>query len=316
MCSTQRDEVGAVKSELFKVGIRSEIRTNPVAAALSITRLELWVEHDQDYLAAQKLYARMQARAGKGDAPAITEDPAETLLDVEDGPAPSTRVVSRAEADSEGKSTVHRPNGELEQARLLLEQEIEEVLEREDALSESCRALQGEVKSLSQSLSDSQALSETKAAEQATLRSSLEQKLAERTRSEDQLKGEVGELQSRLSSAEETLLESQKRLGKALEQLQTQQAKVVELRKELESREQEFDDNTRVVSNAQAELAAERQSRITAEENSAKLSRAFEHLENQLTEQKELQEQMRASIGSLNSLRGKLQAKKTSVRAK
>jgi len=315
MCSTQQEEVGAVKSELFRAGIRSEIRSNPVAAALNITRLELWVENDNDYFAAQKFYASMQARAGNGHEPAATEVPSETSIDVEDLPAPATRAVSRGVADLDGKSKSQRPGGELEQASLLLEKEIEEVLEREDALTETCAALRSEVESLSRSLSESQAAAEKKAAEFALLRSSLEHELAERTRSEDQLKGEVRELQSRLKSVEATLLERQKKLETTLEQLQTRQAMVVELRKEIVSRGQEWDEDKQLVSKARAELAVERQSRIAAEENAAKSAQARERLEGQLEEQKDLQAQLRTSIGSLNLLRGRLQAKKTSIRA-
>jgi len=81
------------------------------------------------------------------------------------------------------------------------------------------------------------------------------------------------------------------------------------------SREQERDENKQLVSKARAELAVERQSRIAAEEKAAKSAQALERLETQLTEQRDLQEQFQASIGSLNSLRGRLQAKKNSVRA-
>ncbi len=60
--SKHRDEVGAVKSELFKAGIRSEIRTDPVAEALNVLRLEVWVENESDYLMASKIYDRLQAK--------------------------------------------------------------------------------------------------------------------------------------------------------------------------------------------------------------------------------------------------------------
>jgi hypothetical protein len=90
---------------------------------------------------------------------------------------------------------------------------------------------------------------------------------------------------------------------------------VVELRKEIVSREHEWDENKRLASKAHAELVVERQSRVAAEEKTTKLGLAQERLEKQLAEQMDLQVQLRASIGSLNSLRSRLQAKKTSVRA-
>lgn len=314
MCSTQQEEVGAVKRELFRAGIRSEIRENPLTAALNITRLELWVENDKDYFAAQKFYANMQARAVNGHEPAAEEEPAGASINPEVAPDSSKWAVSRGAAGRDGNCKSQLPGGELEQVSLLLEREIEEILQREDALAETCSTLRGEVENLSRSLSESQAAAEKHAAEFAALKISLEREVAEHARSEDQLKGEVRELQSLLKSAEGTLVERQRRLEATLEQLQTQQAKVVELRKEIVSREQEWDEHKRLVSKTRAELAVERQSRIVAEENAAKSAQAQERMEQQLAEQKDLQGQLQSSIGSLNSLRDRLQAKKTSVR--
>jgi hypothetical protein len=315
MCSTRQEEVAAVKSELFKAGIRSEIRKNPVTAALNIKRLEVWVENEKDLFAAQECYARMQARAGNGHEPAATAAPTKTAIDVENPPAASTWAVSWGGADPDGKNSGRRTGGELEQASLLLEKEIEEILKREDTLSEACAALRSETENLSQSLSESQAAAVKKAAEFAALRNSLERELAEHTRSEDQLKGEVRELQSRLKSADATLLERHRKLESTLQQLQTQQSMVVELRKEIVSREQAWDEHKGLVSKAHAELAVEQQARLAAEEKLAKSALAQERLEKQLANHKDLQDQLRASLGSLNSLRGRLQAKKTSVRA-
>jgi hypothetical protein len=312
MCSTKPEEVGAVKRQLFKAGIRSEIRSNPVATALNIVRLELWVENDNDYFAAQKFYNNMVARAGNGLEPTATEDSTESSVVLRDPEASPTRAVNRG-VDGENKSQC--PGGELEEVSLLLEKEIEEVIEREDALTATCTALRSEVESLNRSLSESQAAAEKNAAEFAALRGSLERELVEHTRSEDQLKIEVREMQSRLKSVQETLVEKQKKLDSTLQQLQTHQANVLELRKEIVSREQEWDENKRLVSKARAELAVERQSRISAEEQVAKSAQAQRLLEKQLVEQKDMQEQLRASIGSLNSLRSRLQAKKNSVRA-
>jgi DNA repair exonuclease SbcCD ATPase subunit len=314
MCSTQQEEVGAVKSELFRAGIRSEIRSNPLAAALNVTRLELWVENDNDYLAAQKFYANMQAGSRNGDEWGSSKDTTATSVDAEHSAAPSTRMVSRGTVDPDGKNKNQRPGGELEQASLLLEKEIEEVLEREDALSETCTNLRSEVERLNQSLSESQTASEKATEEFTALRKSLEGELMERMRSEDLLKGEVRNLQSRLKLVEATLSEKQQRLETTLHQLQNQQSMVVELRKEIVSREQEWDENKRQVSKAHAELAVERQSRIAAEEKLAKSAVALERLVKQLAEQKDLQEQLRVSIENLNSLRDRLHAKRTSVR--
>jgi len=314
MCSERREEVAAVKSELFKAGIRSEIRENPVTAALQIQRLELWVQNERDYLAARKVYSRIQSGGRASPEPVVVEEAAEISTDTDDPPALSAGA-SRARAavlDTRDKSP--RPGGEVEEASLLLEKEIEEMLQREDALAETCATLRSEVEKLSRSLSESQAAAGKQAAEFAAARTSLERDLAERTRSAERLEGDTRELQARLKSSEESLSEKQRKLETALQQLQTQQAVAAQLRKDILSRDQERDAANRLLSRAQAELDLEKQNRMAAEEKASKAARAQERLEKQLAEQKDMQAQLRASIGSMNSLRDKLQAKRNSLR--
>src|SRR5206468_2834128 len=63
MCSQNRNEVEAVKKELLKAGIPSETRPHPVAEALGVNGLELWIQNERDFFDASKLYARLQGRA-------------------------------------------------------------------------------------------------------------------------------------------------------------------------------------------------------------------------------------------------------------
>jgi len=314
MCSTQHAEVGAVKRELFKAGIRSEIRSNPVSGALNVNRLELWVENDNEFFEAQRHYANMQAQAGNGDDPDATEVPTEIPTNSENFEPASTWALSQGAPDLVEENQGHRPGGELDPASLLLEKEIEEVPEPTYVLSEPVAALRNEVESLGQSLFNSLTAAEKAATEFTALQISLGSELAERTRSQDLLRGEVSELQSQLKAIEASLLAKQKQLETTQQQLQTQHGMVVELRREIVSHEQEWDENRRMVAKVQAELAVERQSRIAAEEKFAKSALDLERLGTQLAEQKDLQEQSPISIGSLNSLRGRLQAKKSSDR--
>ena len=314
MCSERREEVAAVKMALFAEGIRSEIRENPLTAALNLKRLELWVGNEHDYLVARKVYSRVQARARNGQEPAVAEVPIEISIDVEPPPAPPAGATVGRVADLDAPDKSQRPGGELAEASSLLEKEIDEVLKRQDALAETCVTLRGEVENRGRSLSESQAAAEKKAAEFAALRSALERELAERRRAEEQLKGEAHELKSRLESGEQALAERQQGLEAALQQLQTQQATVAQLQQALACREQECNANNRLVAKAQADLAVERESRLAAEEKAAKAAQAQERLEKRLTEQRELEAQLRASIGSMNSLRDKLQAKRNSIR--
>ncbi len=311
MCSERRDEVAAVKSELFKAGIRSEIRENPLTAALRIKRLELWVEHERDYLPARQIYSRIQAGGGNGQDPVVTVDAVETSIDVEELPAPAAGARGRG-AGPDAKTGSKQPAGELAEASSLLEKEIEEVIKREDALADTCAALRTEIEKMNRSFAESQAAAEKKTAEFATLQSSLEGALAARTRSEEQLQGQVRELQAQLKAGQETLSEAQKKLDVTLQDIQAQQTLVTQLRKQVAAREQESDANHRLASQAQAELAAERDSRRAAEAKAATLAQAQERLEEQLEKQKDLEAQLRASLGSINSLRGRLQAKRIS----
>jgi predicted nucleic acid-binding Zn-ribbon protein len=314
MCSERPEEVGAVKSELFKAGIRSEIRRNPLTEALHVTRLELWVESERDYFAAYKLYTKMQARSGNGQETGEGDPAAGGDHGADEKPVIDANVPNGVPIVSEARGKKGRPAGELNEASQQLEKEIEDLLEREDSLAETCTSLRDEVEHLKSSLAETQAAAQKKTGELHDQKTALERELAERKRAEEQLKEEVRSLQAKLKSTEETVLDKQKRLDNALQQLQTQQGKVVELRKEIVAREQEWDESKKIVAKARAELAVERQSRIAAEGQAAKSAEAVEKLEKQLAEQKELQEQLRVSVRNLNALRDRLLAKKSSVR--
>jgi hypothetical protein len=54
MCSNDRQEVERLKRKLFRAGIGSEIRGNPVASVLGIARLEIFIDA-RDLLRASKV---------------------------------------------------------------------------------------------------------------------------------------------------------------------------------------------------------------------------------------------------------------------
>jgi hypothetical protein len=62
MCSTNRQEVETLKTTLFRAGIGSEIRTNPLAFAMGINRLEV-VVHERDLLRASKVRQQLEPAA-------------------------------------------------------------------------------------------------------------------------------------------------------------------------------------------------------------------------------------------------------------
>lgn len=255
----------AVKKELFLAGIRSEIRSNPLAEALRVTRLELWLEDERDLFNASKLYATLQGRAsGKAAerAPAPQSNPAEEYIEVEvsDEPNQPQRPMSEGHADSRSE-----PNAdEVSQASALLEKEIEKMLQRESELTTACAALQSQVNELTQKLAQSQAditreaesraaVEKKLSAEVSKLQGAIEREKKERVRAEETLEREKGQIQQKLQSRDEAVR--------------------------------------------------------VAEERAAKAVVARESLEKQLQAQKE--RQMHAYAESLNTLRSKLQAKRT-----
>ncbi len=293
MSSETEEEIGAVKSELFRAGIRSHVRKNPLTEALKLARMDLWIEKESDLIAAKKIFARMQGKPRTEHETPVPPPP----------PDPeSTRALTAG------------PGGELVEESLLLEREIEEILEREDRLEANCAALQAEVTGLRKALVEAQADGEKRMLELATAKTTLEKQLAERTRSEEELKSQLGEVQRRLSASEEVTSARNKKLEAAQIQLQAQQEMVVSLRKEIVDLEQERSDNKTLLSKARAQLDLEQGSRLAAEERVTKLTQAKDRLEVQLAEQTNLHKQLTASIDSLKSLRDRLHTKRTSVR--
>ncbi len=283
MCTQDRREVEFLKRELFRAGIRTEVRTNPVAAALGVSRLELWLPNDNDYADASRQCTVIRNHVAEHGLPKVLNgdgEPDEDLFENE-RPVITTSVVDVEPLPPAGSDEVktkkkrERRASELEQARALLEQEVEEVLARETELAAKCASLHDRVKHLSDSLEESKA----KHAEEARGRAAAEKKAAEISDLKAALEKEMAERRS----LEEKLQRETRR--------------------------------------AEEELSREKTARIAAEENAAKLTAARDSLAQQLAEntrqhqelQSELdqeQEQLQAYLGSLNSLRSKLQAKK------
>src|SRR5262252_2247769 len=70
MCTGNENDVADVKNELLKAGIPAETRRHPIAEALGVTGVELWVENEQDFHDASEIYARLQLQgANDPEAP-------------------------------------------------------------------------------------------------------------------------------------------------------------------------------------------------------------------------------------------------------
>lgn len=342
MCSKDRTEVEFIKKELFRAGIRSEIRSNPVAAALRVNRLELWVQDERDYLTASKLFEALQSRdhqrqAAVEAAPVAALPPAELRAKVEvEDPDPPARGSQGGkpgpDLDAAAAAVVDEPSvgdEDIEQASVWLEKEIEELLARESKLTEDCAVLQQEVRSLKESLgqaqaqvtkeAESRAAAEKRAAEFAALRASLESDLAQRSRAEEQLQRQMKELQAQARPREEALAAAQAKLEAKTRELQSQQSSLAKLHTEMASREAQTEKLRENLAQLRTEVAQERERRIAAEEKADKLASRQTALEEQLVHhsrlhqelQRELQEeqkQMRGYASALSGLRQKLQA--------
>ncbi len=313
ICSHDRTEIEAVKKELFLAGIRSEVRSNPLAQALRVTRLELWLEDERDMFNASKLYAGIQARGnGKSGAPPSPRkhEPAEVYVEV-DEPTPARNHQSgssrASSSDPEGSD-----NDALINASALLEKEIEAVLQRESELAGTCASLHTKLNSMAQELARAQAelasekenreaAEKKQSTELAALRESVERERSARATAEEQLEREK-------RSRDETLKTVQVKLDKTLQQLQSQQMAVVELRKEIVAKEHQSEEQEKIVSKARAEAAAEHEARIAAEEKAERAVAARTEAEQRLARDKQRQAETFAE--SLNSIRARLQAKR------
>ena len=298
MCSKERNQVEFVKKELSRAGIRTEIRSNPLAAALRVSRLELWVQDERDFMMASKLYAELEARFGERPGSTWSDHDSSVQVIVEEPqPKRPTRVPDNALRlrGPEPEPVAPGNNGgspdELEQASVLLEQEIEALLARETGLEQKCESLQSKVKALTESAAQSQA----QAGREVAAREAVEKKAALMAEAQMALQRELQETRSLLHARDQTLASAKTELQAKQQEARAHQAKVAEVTNEL--------------AKAQNQIVAERQSRTAAEDRAAKLDALNKTIEQNLEEQGRLQQQLQTYAGNLTSLRNKLHAR-------
>lgn len=242
MCSKVRSEVESVKKELFKAGIASEIRTNPLADALRVSRIELWVQHERDFFNASKLYAAMQVGAGNGNAEAVksASDRAETFIEVEDRQRADFPQTGRKSPPQPSNGAGHEPPARsLEQARSQLEQEIEQMLQKQNTLATTCSELQAKLAALRDTVSETQAalererekcatIEKERSAEISRLKAFLETERAEGAHKQEQRERERREWEQKLTAGEEALEAAQEVLEKQSAEQQIRQREMDE----------------------------------------------------------------------------------------
>src|SRR5215469_11872036 len=99
MCAGHEQEIELVKKELIKAGIASETRRHPIAEALGVNGLELWVQNEQDFASASRLCVHLQGKAA--NSPEAPPGPkAETSEACGSGPKPQAEPSNNPPKDA------------------------------------------------------------------------------------------------------------------------------------------------------------------------------------------------------------------------
>ncbi len=283
MCSPKRAEVEAVKDELSRAGIVTEIRNNPTAEALGVTGIELWVKHERDFPEAANLYTKMQARSrgcSLDHSPRLQKGAGKPPGAV-DGPQVEKDKVRPPGVDSTQASDPRL--NKLEEDTAFLEKQLEEMLDFQKEVVAQCIAVRCKTRELHQALADVQAAlcveNEKRAAAQekqdeevSALQGALQRERLDHEESELELqcertKREQAEEQLGNSKThEESLKKAQEKLEVQARLLQTHAAAVLRLRKEIEVLESQREEEKRSCFRLREDVAAERKARIAAEQ--------------------------------------------------
>ncbi len=309
MCSGNQNEVEKVKNELLKAGIASETRRHPIAEAMGVSGLELWVQNERDFFDASKLYARLQDHAANGSHDTATKRKTESSGHSVNGSKPQAESSSPPPNDVskvDSGPAVQPRRLELKEASSLLQKGIEEMLLRESQLAEECSSLRGKVEDLTRALAQAQ----TDVAREIESREAAERKQAEQfTGLLDTLERERREWQQKLKSSDDSFKNAKEQVGSLNRMLQTQQAAAKSLREEIVSLEHQRAQQEQALSDARKEAVVEREARVAAEERA---TFAEESLQTQWIEHQELERQIQAHAASLGSLLARVTSKAVS----
>jgi hypothetical protein len=325
MSSNDRQEVETLKRKLFRAGIRSEIRGNPLANVLGITRHEVFID-ERDLLRASKVRHDLETVVSTEAAPgsaggdrgisgtAKVEEP-ELVTEAEVLPSVAAEPP-REESPGRGPETGGaKPDGEFAQATALLEKEVEELLVRESKLVHRCSSLEENLKVLDESLAQARA----DLAREASNRSSAEKKLAEVCEARASLEKEMQALAVRSKASEQALGAAQARIESQTREFSVQQVRIANLEKEVSSRDAQLERIAESLAQTRAGMDELKSLRLAAEQKSADLAAAQKLLESQLahqlqqreqllSERRDEHEQMRACVGKVNDLRSRVRA--------
>src|SRR5262245_33133171 len=159
MCAGHEKEIELVRNELFKAGIPSETRRHPIAEALGVGGLELWVQNEQDFFKASRVYNRLHGKADNMPETPAPSPKAETSGGFGSGPKlQAAQSGTPKDVNKVESRPVAQPHClELKEASSLLQKGIEDMLLRESELAGECTSLHGKVKELTQVLAQARA---------------------------------------------------------------------------------------------------------------------------------------------------------------
>lgn len=141
----------------------------------------------------------------------------------------------------------------------------------------------------------------------------LEREIDQMLERENRLAAECASLRSKVNELDQALTEAQKQLDAKSQLLQHQRSATGELRKQIETLETQRDTAEQVLAGAREEASMEREARLDAERRAEAAAAAITSLEKRLLEQQDLQQIMQAHLASMNSLCGRLHAKRTAI---
>ena len=305
MCAGHEEEIELVKKELFKAGIAAETRRHPIAEALGASGVELWVQNEEDFSNASRLYSRLQGKAD--NSPKTRPIPkAETSGSSGSGPKPPPQPSGNPPKDGskvESMPAVQPRCVELKEASSLLQKGIEQMLLRERELTGECASLHVKVEELTQALAQAQAdvVGEIKNREAAE-----QNQTTQINNLLDTLERERREWQQKLKSSDDSCKHAKEQAGSLSRLLQTQQAAATALKQEVAALELQRDQQEQALSDARKAAVAEREARAAAEQRAGRVE---ESLQAQRVESQELERQIQAHAASLGSLLARVTSK-------
>jgi len=309
MCTGNENDVADVKNQLLKAGIPAETRRHPIAEALGVTGVELWVENEQDFHDASEIYARLQLQGANDPEAPQSSRTADTSGRIVGAPkAQAEPLSSRPKDVSKVESRpVVQPSVDLKQASSLLQKGIEEMFLHESALAGECASLQGEVEKLTQALSQAQA----DVATEIKTREEAERNQAEQLNGLlDSFARERWDWQEKLKSNDTAFKNAKEQIASLSRMLQAQQAAATAFKQELAALELQRDQHQQSVSDARKEADAQRQARVAAEQRAGVAEQA---LDTQWFARQKLEQQIQDHAASLSSLLARMTSKATTA---